>query len=48
MPRRRTKSTLAIRFTALGYLLVVLLGPLSMIFWRVYAEGAGKAWSALT
>jgi sulfate/thiosulfate transport system permease protein len=37
-----------VRFAALGYLLVVLLGPLSMLFWRVYAEGAGKAWSALT
>jgi sulfate transport system permease protein len=38
----------ALRFTALGYLLVVLLGPLSMLFWRVYVEGAGKAWGALT
>jgi sulfate/thiosulfate transport system permease protein len=37
-----------VRTTALGYLLVVLLGPLSMLFWRVYAEGIGKAWSALT
>jgi sulfate/thiosulfate transport system permease protein len=37
-----------IRFVALGYLLVILLAPLSMIFWRVYAEGIGKAWSALT
>ena len=25
----------------------MLLGPLSMLFWRVYAEGVGKAWSAL-
>jgi sulfate transport system permease protein len=38
----------AVRFAALGYLLVVLLGPLSMLFWRVYVEGAGKAWTALT
>jgi sulfate transport system permease protein len=33
---------------ALGYLLVVLLGPLSMVFWRVYAEGLHKAWTAVT
>jgi sulfate transport system permease protein len=37
-----------VRVVALGYLLVVLVGPLSMLFWRVYVEGAGKAWSALT
>jgi sulfate transport system permease protein len=36
-----------VRFTALGYLLIVLLGPLSMLFWRIYVEGLGKAWSAL-
>ncbi len=39
---------LGLRSVALGYLLVVLLGPLSMVFWRVYVEGIGKAWSALT
>jgi sulfate transport system permease protein len=37
-----------IRCTALGYLLVVLLGPLSMLFWRIYAEGVQKAWAAIT
>jgi sulfate transport system permease protein len=37
-----------LRIVALGYLLVVLLGPLSMVFWRVYAEGLGKAWTALS
>jgi sulfate transport system permease protein len=36
-----------LRCTALGYLLAVLLGPLSMIFWRVYAEGVRNAWAAL-
>jgi len=39
---------LGLRAVALGYLLIVLLGPLSMIFWRIEAEGVGKAWSALT
>jgi sulfate transport system permease protein len=38
----------SIRFVALGYLVVVLLGPLSMLFWRIYAEGAHRAWSAVT
>jgi len=37
-----------VRTTALGYLLIVLVGPLSMLFWRVYAEGLGKAWTALS
>jgi sulfate transport system permease protein len=37
-----------VRAAALGYLAIVLLAPLSMIFWRVYAEGIGRAWSALT
>jgi len=36
------------RSIALGYLLIVLVGPLAMIFWRIEAEGVGKAWSALT
>jgi sulfate/thiosulfate transport system permease protein len=38
---------LSLRFAALGYLLVVLVGPLSMLFWRIWADGLGKAWSAL-
>jgi len=42
------RRALGVRVVALGYLLVVLLGPLSMLFWRIYAEGLGKAWSALT
>jgi sulfate transport system permease protein len=33
---------------ALSYLGVVLLGPLSMLFWRIYEEGASKAWAAVT
>ena len=38
----------ALRGIALGYLVLVLLGPLSMVFWRVYAEGIDKAWVAIT
>jgi sulfate transport system permease protein len=42
------KRQLAVRFTALGYLTVILLGPLATVFWRVYVEGIDKAWAALT
>jgi len=37
-----------LRGTAILYLLVVLLGPLSMVFWRTFENGAGDAWAALT
>ena len=37
----------ALRAVALFYLAAVLLGPLSLVFWRVYAEGVHKAWVAL-
>jgi sulfate transport system permease protein len=33
---------------ALGYLLVVLLGPLSMVFWKTFEHGAGPFWRSLT
>jgi len=39
---------LALRAVALGYLVAVLLGPLSMVFWRVYAAGLHDAWSAVS
>ena len=32
----------ALRFVALGYLLLVLVGPLSMVFWRAFGGGAGQ------
>jgi sulfate transport system permease protein len=38
----------ALRTVALGYLLLVLLGPLSMVFWRTFENGFGAAWTALT
>jgi sulfate/thiosulfate transport system permease protein len=43
VPRRA-----GLRVVALGYLLVVLIGPLAMMFWRVWDEGLGKASSAIT
>jgi sulfate/thiosulfate transport system permease protein len=38
----------AVRSVAFGYLAVILLAPLSMLFWRIWAEGLDKAWSALS
>jgi sulfate/thiosulfate transport system permease protein len=37
-----------LRSVALGYLLVVLLGPLSMVFWRSFDRGAGHLWESLS
>ncbi len=37
-----------VRFTALGYLAVILLAPLSMLFWRIWQEGLADAWSAIS
>jgi sulfate/thiosulfate transport system permease protein len=37
-----------VRAVALGYLLVILIGPLAMLFWRIWEEGIGEAWSAIT
>ena len=39
---------LGLRTVAIAYLLVVLLGPLSMVFWRTFENGAGPAWEALS
>jgi sulfate/thiosulfate transport system permease protein len=43
MPRR-----LGLRSIALAYLLVVLLGPLAMVFWRTFENGFGTAWQAIS
>jgi sulfate transport system permease protein len=37
-----------LRFVALGYLLLVLVGPLSMVFWRAFEGGAGHIWTTLS
>src|SRR6478672_8960012 len=37
-----------LRFLALGYLLAVLLGPLSMVFFRAFDKGLGPLWNTLT
>ena len=37
----------ALRFTALGYLMLILVGPLAMMVWRT-AEDLDGAWAAIT
>jgi len=39
---------LGLRGVALGYLLVVLLGPLAMVSWRAFDQGAGHLWTSLS
>jgi sulfate/thiosulfate transport system permease protein len=37
-----------LRLIAIGYLLVILLGPLSMVFYRTFENGFDAAWNALS
>ena len=37
-----------LRGVALGYLGIVLLGPLAMIFWKTFEHGFGTFWDSLT
>jgi sulfate transport system permease protein len=39
---------LGLRTAALGYLLVVLLGPLAMVFYRTFQSGLSPVWQALS
>jgi sulfate transport system permease protein len=41
-------SRLALRFTALGYLALVLVAPLAMVFRRAFDQGAGHLWTTLS
>ena len=38
----------SLRLVALGYLLLVLLGPLAMVFYRAFDKGAGHLWDSLS
>jgi sulfate transport system permease protein len=38
----------AVRFAALGYLAVLLAGPVGYVFWRAFDHGFGPAWDAVT
>lgn len=43
MPRR-----LALRATAFGYLVLILLAPLAMVFYRTFASGLHPVWETLS
>jgi sulfate transport system permease protein len=47
-PRGHRGWRISLRVVALGYLLAILLGPLAMVFWRTFENGAGAAWDAIT
>jgi sulfate transport system permease protein len=44
----RSRRKYALRFTALGYLFLVLVGPLSMVFWRAFEGGLANIWHTLS
>jgi sulfate transport system permease protein len=46
--RRPRFRRLGLRFVALGYLAVILVGPLAIVFWRTFEDGFAPAWDALT
>jgi sulfate transport system permease protein len=37
-----------LRFGALGYVAVILLAPVALIFWRAFEHGFGPFWDAIT
>jgi sulfate transport system permease protein len=37
-----------LRFGALGYLAVILVAPVALIFWRAFEHGVGPFWDAIT
>jgi sulfate transport system permease protein len=46
--RRLGLQKLGLRLIAVGYLAVILVGPLAIVFWRTFESGFGAAWDALT
>jgi sulfate/thiosulfate transport system permease protein len=41
-------SRLALRFTALGYLFLLLAAPIGLVFYRTFEDGLAPAWEAVT
>ena len=44
----KTKTTYALRFVALGYLLALIAFPVGYILFRTFEDGIGPAWEAIT
>ena len=42
------RSRYALRFAALGYLAVLLLVPVGLVFWRTFEHGLAPVWSSIT
>ncbi len=45
---KKVISRLGLRFVALAYLAIILVGPLAIVFWETFKDGFGPAWDALT
>ena len=41
-------SRLLLRTVGLGYLAVLLVAPVGLVFWRTFEDGLGPAWDAVT
>jgi sulfate/thiosulfate transport system permease protein len=41
-------ARLGLRFAALGYLAMLLVLPIGLVFWRTFEHGVGPVWSAAT
>src|SRR6187399_1538287 len=37
-----------LRLVAIGYLVVILVAPLALVFWRTFEDGFEPAWNALS
>src|SRR5439155_1028254 len=48
MPRGTSVGKVGLRIVALGYLFVILLAPLGLVFYRTFAHDSGAAWNALS
>jgi len=46
--RVSARATLSLRTVALGYLVLLLLVPLGLIFWRTFEHGIGVVWNSIT
>jgi sulfate transport system permease protein len=44
----KSLSKLGLRTVALAYLVIILVGPLAIVFWRTFEDGFAPAWDALT
>lgn len=47
-PQNARRSKLGLRVVALGYLALLLVLPVGLVFWRTFEHGLGPVWDALT